>query len=61
MSAAPIYTTQLGPNSHAAVAAATASGYDAWVAGRVRKEGDRKAVVVPGLDLVFEGDTLQVR
>jgi phosphoribosylformylglycinamidine cyclo-ligase len=43
------------------VAAARATGYDAWVAGRVSKQGTRKAVVVPGLDLVFEGDTLQVR
>ena len=47
--------------AEATVAAATASGYDAWIAGRVRKQGDRKAVVIPGLDLVFEGDTLQVR
>ncbi len=44
-----------------AIAAAQAAGYDAWLAGRVRKEGGRKAVVVPALDLVFEGDTLQVR
>ena len=43
------------------VAAATAAGYDAWVAGTVRKEGDRKAVVVPELDLVFEGDSLNLR
>jgi len=47
--------------AEATVAAAIASGYDAWIAGRVRKQGDRKAVVVPGLDLTFEGDTLQVR
>jgi phosphoribosylformylglycinamidine cyclo-ligase len=47
--------------AEATVAAATAAGYDAWVAGRVLKQGSRKAVVVPGLDLVFEGDTLQVR
>jgi len=43
------------------VAAATAAGYDAWVAGTVRKEGGRKAVVVPELDLVFEGDSLNLR
>ena len=43
------------------VAAANASGYDAWVAGTVRKEGDRKAVVVPELELVFEGDSLNLR
>jgi phosphoribosylformylglycinamidine cyclo-ligase len=45
----------------ATVAAARAAGYDAWIAGRVKKEGARKAVVVPSLDLVFEGETLQVR
>jgi phosphoribosylformylglycinamidine cyclo-ligase len=43
------------------VAAATASGYDAWVAGAVRKCGERKAVEVPSLGLVFEGDTLKLR
>jgi phosphoribosylformylglycinamidine cyclo-ligase len=41
--------------------AARAAGYEAWLAGRVRKEGDRKAVVIPELGLEFEGDTLQVR
>jgi phosphoribosylformylglycinamidine cyclo-ligase len=44
-----------------ALAAAKAVGYDAWEAGRVRKQGNRKAVVVPSLGLAFEGDTLQVR
>jgi phosphoribosylformylglycinamidine cyclo-ligase len=43
------------------LAIAKATGYDAWLAGRVKKEGDRKAVVVPSLNLVFEGHTLQVR
>lgn len=41
--------------------AARVTGYDAWLAGRVRKEGSRKAVVVPSLDLTFEGETLQLR
>jgi len=45
----------------AALEAAKASGYDAWVAGTVRKDGGRKAVSIPSLGLVFEGDTLQVR
>lgn len=45
----------------AVVEAALASGYDAWEAGRVRKEGTRKAVVVPPLGLTFEADTLQLR
>ncbi|OHE77454.1 MAG: phosphoribosylformylglycinamidine cyclo-ligase, partial [Verrucomicrobia bacterium RIFCSPLOWO2_12_FULL_64_8] len=41
--------------------AAKAAGYDAWLAGHVRKQGQRKAVIVPSLGLIFEGDTLQVR
>jgi phosphoribosylformylglycinamidine cyclo-ligase len=45
----------------AVLAAATATGYDAWMAGTVKKEGERKAVEVPGLGITFEGDTLQVR
>jgi phosphoribosylformylglycinamidine cyclo-ligase len=45
----------------ATIAAAQATGYEAWLAGRVKKDGDRKAVVVPSLKLTFEGDTLQVR
>jgi phosphoribosylformylglycinamidine cyclo-ligase len=45
----------------ATLAIAKATGYDAWLAGRVKKEGSRKAVVVPSLGLTFEGDTLQVR
>ncbi len=45
----------------AALAIAKATGYDAWLAGRVKKEGSRKAVVVPSFGLTFEGDTLQVR
>jgi phosphoribosylformylglycinamidine cyclo-ligase len=45
----------------AALAAATATGYEAWVAGRVRRDGARKAVSIPSLGLEFEGDTLQVR
>lgn len=41
--------------------AARAAGYDAWQAGVVKKEGTRKAVVIPSLGLAYEGDTLQVR
>jgi phosphoribosylformylglycinamidine cyclo-ligase len=52
----------VAPESAAAtVAAAQAAGCDAWTAGRVKKDGSRKAVVVPPLGLTFEGDTLQVR
>jgi phosphoribosylformylglycinamidine cyclo-ligase len=45
----------------ATLAIAKATGYDAWQAGRVKKDGSRKAVEVPSLGLTFEGDTLQVR
>jgi phosphoribosylformylglycinamidine cyclo-ligase len=41
--------------------AAKDSGYDAWIAGTVRKQGARKAVTVPSLGITFEGDTLRVR
>jgi phosphoribosylformylglycinamidine cyclo-ligase len=45
----------------AMLAVAKGTGYDAWLAGRVKKEGARKAVVVPSFGITFEGDTLQVR
>jgi phosphoribosylformylglycinamidine cyclo-ligase len=48
-------------DAEAAVDAARRTGYDAWLAGRVRKEGTRKAVVVPSLGITFEGETLQLR
>lgn len=48
-------------NVDAVLAVAKATGYDAWLGGRVKKEGKRKAVVVPSFDLTFEGDTLQLR
>lgn len=48
-------------NADAVLAVAKATGYDAWLAGRVTKQGNRKAVVVPDLDVTFEGDTLQLR
>lgn len=48
-------------SADAVLAAAKSAGYDAWLAGRVKKEGARKAVTVPSLGLTFEGDTLQVR
>jgi phosphoribosylformylglycinamidine cyclo-ligase len=31
------------------------------VAGKVKKDGDRKAVVTPSLGIEFDGSTLQVR
>jgi phosphoribosylformylglycinamidine cyclo-ligase len=45
----------------ATLAAAKAAGHDAWVAGKVRKDGSRKAVVIPSLGLEYSGETLQVR
>ena len=48
-------------NAEVALAVAKRAGYDAWLAGHVKKSGARKAVVVPALGLTFEGDTLQVR
>ena len=43
------------------VAAARAAGYDAWRAGTVRKQGDRRAVEVPSLGITFEAETLALR
>lgn len=37
------------------------NGYDAWVAGQVTRQGDRKAVDIRPLGIAFEGDTLKVR
>ena len=45
----------------ATLAAAKAAGHEAWVAGRVKKDGARKAVVIPSLGIEFDGSTLQVR
>ncbi len=56
------FAAYVAPESaDAVVAAARDAGYDAWLAGRVRKDGGRKAVVVPSLGLEFDGGTLQVR
>jgi phosphoribosylformylglycinamidine cyclo-ligase len=56
------FAVYVAPGSAAAaLEAARDSGYDAWVAGRVRRDGKRKAVSIPSLGLEFEGDTLQVR
>jgi phosphoribosylformylglycinamidine cyclo-ligase len=37
------------------------AGYDAWRAGRVRKNGDHKAVDIKPLGIRFDGDTLALR
>ena len=43
------------------VAVARAAGHDAWVAGTVHRDGDRKAVEIVPLGITFEADTLAVR
>jgi phosphoribosylformylglycinamidine cyclo-ligase len=43
------------------VAIARAAGYDAWLAGRLERQGDRKAVEIVPLGLSFEADSLRVR
>jgi phosphoribosylformylglycinamidine cyclo-ligase len=40
---------------------ATDAGYTAWVGGTVKKQGDRKAVEIAPLGLIFEGDSLKLR
>lgn len=56
------FAAYVSPGSAAAALdAARASGYDAWIAGSVKKDGNRKAVSIPSMGLEFEGNTLQVR
>lgn len=40
---------------------AKSTGYDAWLAGEVTRQGTRKAVEIVPLGMTFESDTLQVR
>jgi phosphoribosylformylglycinamidine cyclo-ligase len=37
------------------------TGYDAWRAGVVRKEGDRKAVVLEPLGVTYDAESLKIR
>jgi phosphoribosylformylglycinamidine cyclo-ligase len=37
------------------------TGYDAWQAGQVSRQGDRKAVEIVPHNIIFESDTLKVR
>jgi phosphoribosylformylglycinamidine cyclo-ligase len=56
------FAVYVAPGSAAAALdAAQASGYIAWLAGTVRKDGGRKAVSIPSLGLEYDADTLQVR
>lgn len=43
------------------VAVARAAGYDAWIAGSARRDGDRKAVEIPALGITYEAESLQLR
>jgi phosphoribosylformylglycinamidine cyclo-ligase len=43
------------------VALAKQSGFTAWQAGSIRKEGDRKAVEIAPLGLSYAGETLHIR
>ncbi len=45
----------------ATLAAAKANGYEAWHAGTVEKQGERKSVVIEPLGVVYEGESLQIR
>ena len=40
---------------------ARGAGFDAWRAGRVTRQGRRKAVEIPSLGLCFEADSLSLR
>ncbi|HOA73918.1 MAG TPA: AIR synthase related protein [Phycisphaerae bacterium] len=48
-------------HAEAAVACAGECGYEAWLAGRVCREGDRKAVIIEPLGLEFGAETLAIR
>jgi len=37
------------------------AGYDPWIAGRVTKDGNRKAVEIEPLRLTYDAASLQVR
>jgi phosphoribosylformylglycinamidine cyclo-ligase len=43
------------------VAIAKGSGYDAWLAGTVHKQGDRKAVEIVPLGLTYDAESLKLR
>ncbi len=43
------------------LAAARDTGYDAWLSGHVCKEGGRKAIVIPSLNLSYDSSTFQMR
>lgn len=48
-------------SSEAALQVARRCGYDAWIAGDVIRDGNRKAVEIPSIGITFESETLAVR
>ncbi|HEX8323345.1 MAG TPA: AIR synthase-related protein [Tepidisphaeraceae bacterium] len=48
-------------HAEATVRLAQEGGYDAWVAGRVVKDGGRKAVEIPSLGITYDEASLQLR
>jgi phosphoribosylformylglycinamidine cyclo-ligase len=48
-------------NAERCVAIAVAAGYDAWVAGTVCKQGNRKAVEIVPLGLTYDAESLKLR
>lgn len=58
----PFLSVWVAPGAvESTLAAAQIAGHIAWVAGKMKKEGSRKAVTIPSLNLAYEADTLQVR
>jgi phosphoribosylformylglycinamidine cyclo-ligase len=56
------FAVYIGPNDVSpCLAAAQAVGIPAWLAGRVAKEGDRKAVEIEPPGILFDSETLRVR
>jgi phosphoribosylformylglycinamidine cyclo-ligase len=49
------------PHAEAAVQVARRCGYDAWIAGELVRDGNRKAVEIAPAGITFDADTLQVR
>ncbi len=43
------------------VAIARDAGYDAWIAGKVTRDGMRKAVEIPPIGITFDADELKLR
>jgi phosphoribosylformylglycinamidine cyclo-ligase len=43
------------------LAVAAAAGYTAWHGGSIRREGDRKAVRIPALNVTYDGASLHIR